>query len=79
MNSTVIILFIIALAGVVSASITYAKKLADQVPELLESFAKARAAWEDFKKGDGSSRPELPPANALGEPESPPGEPPMAA
>ncbi|MFI1184789.1 hypothetical protein [Streptomyces californicus] len=61
MNSAIIIVFIIALAGVVSASFTYAKKLADQVPELLESFTKARAAWEDFKKGEGSPRPELPP------------------
>ncbi|MFJ2158104.1 hypothetical protein [Streptomyces sp. NPDC087856] len=62
MNSALIIVFIIALTGVVSASLTYAKKLADQVPELLESFGKARAAWDDFKrKGDEPPAPELPP------------------
>lgn len=62
MNSAIIILFIIAVAGVVSAGITYAKKVADQVPELLESFGKARDAWDDFKKrGNETPRPELPP------------------
>ncbi|MFF4028995.1 hypothetical protein ACFYZ2_04375 [Streptomyces sviceus] len=62
MDSAVIILFIIALAGVVSATFTYAKKLADQVPELLESFGKARDAWHTFKtKGDETPTPQVPP------------------
>ncbi|MER6221380.1 hypothetical protein ACWCYL_29280 [Streptomyces sp. 900105755] len=50
MDNTIIILFIIALAGAVSVAFTYIKKLLDQVPELLESAGKARAAWERFKK-----------------------------
>ncbi|MGY5015120.1 hypothetical protein ACWCY6_44960 [Streptomyces sp. 900105755] len=50
------ILFILAIAGVVSIFLFALKGLLDQVPDAIESAGKARDAWERFKK------PELPPS-----------------
>ncbi|MEU6369792.1 hypothetical protein ABZ876_29665 [Streptomyces sp. NPDC046931] len=48
------ILFILAIAGVVSMAFTAIKKLLDEVPEVLDSAGQARDAWRRFR------RPELP-------------------
>ncbi|MFF0402060.1 hypothetical protein [[Kitasatospora] papulosa] len=55
MDVTVILLFILAIAGVVSRSFSSMKKLLDEVPEVLDSATEARDAWRRFR------RPELPP------------------
>ncbi|MEU6197710.1 hypothetical protein [Streptomyces sp. NPDC047061] len=55
MNVTVILLFILAIAGVVSRSMSSMKKLLDEVPDVLDSATEARDAWRRFR------RPELPP------------------
>jgi hypothetical protein len=49
------ILFILAIAGVVSICLFALKGLLDQVPDVIDSAGKARDAWNRFK------RPELPP------------------
>ncbi|MFE2267136.1 hypothetical protein [Streptomyces griseosporeus] len=55
MDVTVILLFILAIAGVVSRSLSSMKKLLDEVPEVLDSATEARDAWRRFR------RPEMPP------------------
>ncbi|GEK00073.1 hypothetical protein [Streptomyces sp. 1-11] len=55
MDATVILLFILAIAGVVSRSLSSVKRLLDEVPEVLDSATEARDAWRRFR------RPELPP------------------
>ncbi|WP_328691556.1 hypothetical protein OHA74_21690 [Streptomyces phaeochromogenes] len=49
------ILFILAIAGVASICLFTMKGLLDQLPDVIDSAGKARAAWHRFKK------PEVPP------------------
>ncbi|WP_437038796.1 hypothetical protein [Streptomyces sp. enrichment culture] len=44
------ILFILAIAGVVSILLFALKALLDQVPDVIESAGRARDAWKRFQK-----------------------------
>ncbi|NEB83044.1 hypothetical protein G3I43_02390 [Streptomyces anulatus] len=51
MDGTAIII-ILAIAGVASVLLFAIKGLLDQVPDVIESAAKARDSWQRFKKPD---------------------------
>ncbi|MFB7401308.1 hypothetical protein ACFCZR_14185 [Streptomyces rubiginosohelvolus] len=65
MDGTAIIV-ILAIAGVVSVMLFAIKGLLDQVPDVIDSAAKARDSWQRFKKPDvpASADDEEPPLAA---------------
>ncbi|MEV8247483.1 hypothetical protein AB0R01_27505 [Streptomyces rochei] len=52
MDGTVIII-ILAVAGVASVLLFAIKGISDQLPDLFESFRRARDAWKRFKEEQG--------------------------
>jgi hypothetical protein len=79
-----ITLAILAVAGVAAIFLFSVKGLLDQVPDVIDSASRARAAWQRFKcAGDETSKvKEQPPSAQLAELPPPPQqdqEPPAAA
>ncbi|WP_329347375.1 hypothetical protein OG226_01215 [Streptomyces sp. NBC_01261] len=56
MDSTTLIVIILAIAGVVTMAIYVLKGVLDQLPDVIKSAGNVRAEWHRFK------RPELPPS-----------------
>ncbi|MFJ2158103.1 hypothetical protein [Streptomyces sp. NPDC087856] len=60
-----IILAILAVAGVAAIFLFSVKGLLDQVPDVIDSASRARAAWQRFKlAGDGATKAKEQPLSA---------------
>ncbi|MGA5284188.1 hypothetical protein ACPCSK_27810 [Streptomyces griseoincarnatus] len=67
MDGTAITIGVLAIAGVVTVGLVVLKGIFDQLPDVIESFRRARDAWRSLAEADEATEPEDDP-----EPPTPP-------